>query len=298
MTLVNLEQLECIVEVARCGSLTRAAQNRLMTVAGVSRAISLLEQELNMQIFIRSRSGAVQTPEGELIIQKAKNILKEVQELRIEAQNYNGINNAKIRIGTIPGPMGLLVDVLVQLKKDYPGLQLEIIEGGTVDLLREVSDGSLDLAFILLSSMNEKYPDLYFEEIIEGGLVIGVSKQSPLAAKQSVTPDDLRNSSFVLYDDKYIANIVAQLGDTADVLFRTNHVEAIHRAVRENLAVTIATDFSLKGYPWIKAGADITMIPLLITDAKKHYLYGVRKAENTSHKVLNIFMNRVGQGIK
>ena len=295
---MNLEQLECIVEVAKCGSLTRAAQNRLMTVAGVSRSISLLEQELNMQIFIRSRSGAVQTPEGEMIIQKAKNILKEVQELRIEAQNYSGINNSKIRIGTIPGPMGLLVDVLTQLKKEYPGLQLEIIEGGTVDLIGEISAGNLDLAFVLLSNVNQKYPELYFEEIIEGGLVIGVSKQSPLAAKSRITLEDLRNSSFVIYDDKYIADIVSRLGETADILFRTNHVEAIHRAVRENLAITIATDFSLKGYPWIKPGGDITLIPLSIKDNKMHYLYGVRKAENSNNKVLNIFMNRVMQNFR
>ncbi|WP_058301748.1 LysR family transcriptional regulator [Gorillibacterium timonense] len=290
---MNLEQLECIVEVAKTGSLTRTAEARLMTVAGVSRAITLLEQELNMKIFVRSRSGAVQTPEGEMIIQKAKIILKEVQELRTEAQNYNQINNAKIRIGTIPGPITLLVEVLTQMKKEFPNLQLEIIESPTVELIHEVTNGSLDAALILLSNVNQKYPNLHFDEIMEGDIVIGVSKSSPLAAKQSVSPTELLPYSFVLYDDKYITKLVSVFGEPLDILFKTNQVEAIYKAVKENIAVTIATDYTIKGYPWMQDSMDIVMIPLNIPDLRKHYLYGVRTLENANHQVLDLFMKRV-----
>lgn len=290
---MNLEQLECIVEVAKSGSLTLAAQNRLMTVAGVSRAISLLEQELKMQIFIRSRNGTVQTPEGERIIQKAKNILKEVHELRTEAQNYNQINNAKIRIGTIPGPITLLVDVLTQLKKEFPNLQLEIIEGGTVELVRDLTNGTLDAALLFLSNVNQKYPELHFEEITEVKIVIGASSRSPLANKQSVTPAELLSCSFVLYDDKYVSNLVAQFGESVDILFRTNNIEAILKAIKENIAITVATDYALRG-----GNGDTVMIPLNIPNNKGHYLYAARTIENANHKVLNIFLNRVRQSIK
>ncbi|MNC11557.1 Hydrogen peroxide-inducible protein activator [compost metagenome] len=295
---MNLEQLECIVEVARSGSLTHAAHKRLMTVAGVSRAITLLEQELGMLIFNRSRRGAVPTPEGEMIIQKARNILKEVQELRTEAQNYTQINNAKVRIGTIPGPIALLVDVLTEMKKEFPNLQIEIIEDNTAGLMRDIQDGSLDAAFVLLSNDIEKYPDLYFDEIMEGNLVIGVSKHSPLAAKTSVTPAELLNYSFVLYDDKYVTKLVSQFGSSVDILFKTNQVEAIHKAVKEDIAITVATDFSLRGYPWIRASGDVVTLRLDVPTTKKHFFYAVRSADNANHKVLNIFLKRLEQYFK
>jgi len=85
---MNLEQLEYIVDVAKTKSLTKTAQNAHVTLSAVSQSISLLESELGVVLFNRSRGvGAVPTPEGQSIIGRAAEILTKLEALRTQANS-------------------------------------------------------------------------------------------------------------------------------------------------------------------------------------------------------------------
>ncbi|MVP01840.1 LysR family transcriptional regulator [Paenibacillus lutrae] len=290
---MNLEQLTYIVEVARCGSFTKAAQNCHITVTGISRSVSFLEQELGIRIFSRSRSGTVVTTEGNMIITKARGILNQIHELKSEAESYSEINHSKIRIATIPGPISLLIHVLIGLRKEFPRIQLEISEHGTDAVLEQVRMNISDIGFVLLNEDNlPRNEGLVFERLVKGNIVLGVSAHSPLASLPSVSLDNLAGLPFVLYNDPYIIDFIKDLNDSVDVLFTSNNIEAILKAVKEDMAVTLGPDYSFRANTMYENG-DVITLPLEMPSRKISYLWSVTSKENQSSKAAGIFVNRV-----
>lgn len=289
---MNIEQMEYIIEVAKCGSLTKAAENCHITVTGVSRAISLFEQEIGMRIFIRSRSGTTVTPEGQSIITKASRILKQIEELKSEAQSYREMNNAKLRISTIPGPISLLIDVITELKKEFPNSRIEIKENSTDAVIDDVKHERSDIGFFLLKEHHlPATSDLIFEPLMKDNMVLGVSVHSPLSNQSSVTLQDLKDYPFVLYNDPYIIAFVNTL-DKPDILFQSNNVEAILKAVKEDIAVTIGTDYSFRGYT-MSQNRGIVTIPFEISAEEPSYLWSVTSRNNTVSEAEHLFVKRV-----
>lgn len=83
---MNIDQLLYVVEVAKTGSITTAAENLHVTPAGVSQSISNLEKRLGITIFARSRKGSSPTLEGKATIKKAYEIISKYQELLEESK--------------------------------------------------------------------------------------------------------------------------------------------------------------------------------------------------------------------
>lgn len=156
---MNLEQCENIVEVAKIGSLTKAAQNRHITLSAMSQSITMLEAELGVTLFIRSRGQkAVPTAEGNTIISKANEVLMKVNELKEEAQIYSDTLSGHLKIATIPGPMHLMVKVISSFKADFPNVKIEIFEKGPKEILDNVLQDEMDIGLMVSP---EGMPDTY-----------------------------------------------------------------------------------------------------------------------------------------
>lgn len=246
---MNLEQLENIVEVAKIGSLTKAAQNRHITLSAISQSITLLETELGVTLFNRARGlRAVPTAEGQVIINKANEILMKVNELKDEAQNFNNTLSGHLRIATIPGPMHLLVKVISRFKEDFPNVKIEIFEKGPKEILDNVLHNEMDIGLMVSPEiMPDKQQGIEFERLMEGKIVVGVHPNSPLSLHTIITPEQLVGQTLVLYDDYYIQDYVkrylSQYGPV-NVLFVSNNTRAIENAVAGGIAITIGLDYS------------------------------------------------------
>ncbi|OKP81879.1 LysR family transcriptional regulator [Paenibacillus sp. P3E] len=246
---MNLEQIEYIVEVAKKGSFTKAAQDLHVTLSAISQSISLLETELGMTLFTRSRGlGAVPTIEGNQIIQKASEVLLKVNELKEEAKSCSNTLSGELKIATIPGPMHLLVDVVSSFKEDYPQVKIEIFEKGPREILNDLEHSNIDIGLIVLAEdFIERSEHLTFEKLLEGRMVVGVSKDSPLAFEKKITPEQLVGQPLVLYDDEdlwdHTKALISRFGQ-ANILFTTNNTKAIQNAVNRGLAITIGLEYS------------------------------------------------------
>ncbi|TNJ62632.1 LysR family transcriptional regulator [Paenibacillus hemerocallicola] len=245
---MNIDQLAYIVEVARVKSLSAASLNLHVTQSAISQAITGLEKELGIKLFVRSRAETVPTPEGRAILKKAQEVTRLIREIREEAENRAGTLRGRLRLGTLPAEMIALVQVVASLKQDHPHVHIEMSEKGSVDVMDDVRSGELDLGLV---AMPEDQPlllkDLKFERLYKGKLMIAAGRRSPLAARKSVTPQELREQLLVLYKDDYvewfIRDFTAQFGPPS-VLFKTNNAGAIQSALLEGIAVTVGHDFS------------------------------------------------------
>ncbi|OCT11886.1 LysR family transcriptional regulator [Paenibacillus pectinilyticus] len=245
---MNMEQLAYVVEVAKMNSLSAASQHLHMTLSALSQSISNLESELGVKLFTRSRQGTVPTPEGRVLIQKAAEVLDKVQELKDEAQSFTSTITGEIRIATIPGPMSLLVKTIASYKKDYPHVRIEISEKSSQDILNDIHHNHIDLGLIVrYEELEPSLVDLIFDQLVDARMVCCVSRNGKLALQESLKPTDILPVPLVLYQEDYVRWFVDQIALTygpADVLFTTNNTEAIKRALKEELAITLGLDYS------------------------------------------------------
>lgn len=294
---MNLEQCENIVEVAKIGSLTKAAQNRHITLSAISQSITLLESELGVILFTRSRGlKAVPTAEGQAIISKANEVLMKVNELKEEAQIYSNTLSGHLRIATIPGPMHLLVKVISNFKEDFPNVKIEIFEKGPKDILDHVLQNEMDIGLMVSpEGVSEKHQGIVFERLMEGKIVVGVHPNSPLALHTMIRPENLVGQTLVLYDDYYIQDYVKRYLSNVgpvNILFVSNNTRAIESAVAKGLAITIGLDYS-----FIKTSEsshqDMKTIELQSPDSHMIYFGSVVPAGKHASQIARRFINRL-----
>ncbi|WP_340397012.1 LysR family transcriptional regulator [Paenibacillus sp. FSL E2-0202] len=294
---MNLEQCENIVEVAKIGSLTKAAQNRHITLSAMSQSITMLEAELGVTLFIRSRGQkAVPTAEGNTIISKANEVLMKVNELKEEAQIYSDTLSGHLKIATIPGPMHLMVKVISSFKADFPNVKIEIFEKGPKEILDNVLQDEMDIGLMVSpEGMPDTYKGVKFERLMEGKIVVGVHPHSPLALNSILTPDQLVGQTLVLYDDPYIKDYVERYLSgygPINLLFVSNNTRAIENAVAEGLAITIGLDYSFLKISEMTS-AFMKTIELRSPDTRAKYSGAIVSASKQTSQTARRFINRL-----
>ncbi|MEH7349447.1 LysR family transcriptional regulator [Gottfriedia acidiceleris] len=288
---MNLEQLQYIIEVSKSGSLTLAAQKSHITLSAISQSISLLENELGVSLFTRSRGqSAIPTREGKVIIEKATEILMKVNELKEEANDFKNTLSGELRIATIPGPTHLLINTVSRFKQDFPNVKIEIFERGPNEIIENIQSHKIDIGLIVSEDLIPKNSGLIYERLLEGKMVVGVSSTSPLSFLKSLSPEKLQQETLILYDDPIIKNFVeeyiSKFGKT-NILFTTNNTVAIENAVRSGLGLTIGLDFS-----FLKNNGLVPIEIKLPNPLPVHYGW-VRHDGKFSSQAAKTFLNRL-----
>ena len=135
--------------------------------------MSSLEAEFGFSLFTRSRLGAVPTAEGQRILQKAYAILEQFQELKSEAEGYSNLLSGSLRIATVPVPLTLSIDAIIQFKRTSPD-QLEITEKATLDIIEDVKQNHADIGLIFVDdSTIHQHRGLHFGKLLESKFVVG-----------------------------------------------------------------------------------------------------------------------------
>lgn len=207
---MNLEQLIHVVELTKVKTLSQAAANLYISQPAISQSIANLEKELEIKLFHRTKSGTIPTDEGVAIIKKAHDVVKLIEEIRLEAAS------AKLTLS---------------------------------DSLRAVKEGKIDLGMLAIREGVLHDDSIVFESLWQGKMMVIAGKNSPFAARSSIKPEEMLQQSFVLYNDDYVHHFIndftKQYG-SVNVLFQSDYDIAIQSAVAEGLAISIGHDFSFK----------------------------------------------------
>ncbi|QQK77803.1 LysR family transcriptional regulator [Salicibibacter cibarius] len=261
---MNIEQLEYIVEVAKTRSISVASVNLHVSQSGISKSITNLEHELGVKIFTRSRMGAIPTETGLKLINNAYEVLIGIQKIEEEAKILNGeLSPGKLKLATIPSMlMTYLPKTLANFKKDYPYIQVEITEQGSLDIINDIEQNNVDIGLIVLI---EECKDHLNGTLVETEINVCVSKNSLLAYNEIITPKDLVNQPIVLYNSHlwerfFQKHLSGQKG--INILFSSNSTEVIKKTVAEGLSIGFSTDLALKGDQYVQKG-DIVPIPFV-----------------------------------
>lgn len=148
---MQFQQLLYFVAVAETRHFTRAAERVHVAQPSLSQQIKALERELGAELFSRARGNITLTDAGETLLPLARRILADADTARLEVQELAQLRRGRVRLGATPSICtGLLPDVLRAFHDAHPGIELLIEESGSLDLVRELARGALDLALIAL----------------------------------------------------------------------------------------------------------------------------------------------------
>lgn len=261
---MRLTQLFLLCEVAKYNSISMAAEHAFITQPAVSSAISKLEDELGAVLFKRTTSGAYPTDIGKVIIERARDILNQVEEIKQVANTAELSGN--LSVGIIPS-MGdkIIPNVLSHLKKKHPKININLSVEESIIILQNVLSNKLDLGIILLTE-DITGRDIYSEELFSDEFLIYVGKDSPLSAYESVSLKEALEYPVVAYNDEYtknnggITSIIKNYGEPK-VAFRFCNFELIKRVVSQGMAISFFPKFMSINDIYLRSG-EIKPIPI------------------------------------
>ncbi|MCM3113741.1 LysR family transcriptional regulator [Neobacillus sp. MER 74] len=297
---MNLEQIEYIIEVTKAGSLSKAANHLDITIPAISQSISNLEAELGIKLFHRSHLGASPTAEGQNIIDIANSVLSQIQLLKKAAMEYSNPQTNELRIASSPGLTSLIVDTLVNIKEDYPQLKLSITEKTISEIEADFQSNHIDVAIMILREELMQKRNLLKGLLLEGNLLLVVSKRSPFVLEKSITIEDLRQLPLVLYKDEILQKSIDEFERTygsLNILFWTNHSETIIKLVSEGFASTIAMDLSFER-SLIMQIANLAYVDLEVSCWESFHVGWVCLRDNHLTEPSKVFLTRLEHDLR
>ena len=201
------------VEVARLGSLNKAAESLMIAQPNISRSIKELEADLGITIFQRSAKGMVLTPDGEEFMDYARDILHRIDKIE---QSYRDGSHKKRKF-SISVPRACYISAAIaEFSKRIGEGDAEIYykETNSKKTIKKVLDGEYKLGIIRYCENYDKYYKNMLEEkglacelVAEFSYVLIMSKDNPLASKESIGYEDLSAYVEIAHADPYVPTL-------------------------------------------------------------------------------------------
>jgi LysR family hydrogen peroxide-inducible transcriptional activator len=196
---MTITQLQYVLAVAEHKNFTLAAEKCFVTQPTLSMQIQKVEEELDVQIFDRSKKPIQLTDIGLKIVNQAKNIVNEANRIQDIVEFEKGFVGGDFRLGIIPTIMPTLLPMFLgNFTKKYPKVKLIIEELNTDEIISRLNKGHLDAAIAATPLDEPKIKEivLYYEPF-----VAYIPSQHPLSLKSEVTSDDIENEELLLLKD-------------------------------------------------------------------------------------------------
>ena len=196
-------QLETFLCVAESGSFNKAAEKLYISPPAVIKQINLLEESLNLQLFVRTHRGLKLTEAGKSLCQDAKYIIQYCKDSVTRARNAMQQTEQVIRIGTSPmTPAQVLVDLWPKVQKYCPNIKFQLIPfDNTPENAREILGNlgtNIDVVAGLFDETMLALRKCSGLELSREPICCAVSIHHPLARKESLTVQDLYGQNLML----------------------------------------------------------------------------------------------------
>ncbi|UJF31600.1 LysR family transcriptional regulator [Paenibacillus hexagrammi] len=246
---MELRQLQYFVKVARKQHVTQAAEEMHVAQSAVSRQIHLLEEELGVSLFVQKGRNLHLTSVGQLFLSRVEGILTDLERAVGEIHEFLDPEAGEIRIG-FPHSLviHLLPSVIAAFKKDHPNVKFRLRQGTYNSLIRDVSKGELDLAFI--SPFPESHDYVTGEILLTEELFAILPPNHILADYNSIRLQQLKDDSFVMFSEEYtlrsiVMEACVKAGFTPKIEFEGEETDTIRGLVAAGMGVSLLPSMAL-----------------------------------------------------
>jgi len=254
---MNTSFLNTFVAVVDCGSMAAAARKLNITPAAVAQQTRTLERQIGAPLIRRSGHTVAVTEAGARIMDRARNLLRDVSD--IHAVAIDDALGGELRIGAGGTALtGIVPDILSRVINKFPEVNMSIRTGLSIDLHRAVESGELDAAFVLEApfALNKT---VNWRLIREEPLIV----LAPKGMSQCDPHELLASQPLIRYDRNWwgghqVDEYLREAGIVPIERFELNSLHAIAVMVDRGLGVALVPDWSP---PWPE-DLDLVRLPL------------------------------------
>lgn len=243
---MKLQQLKYLLAIVDNGlNITAAAEKLFTSQPGVSKQLKLLEEELGLQLFVRKgKSLGGITPAGGQVIERARLIMQEAENIRSLASDYYHEEEGTLSIATTHTQARyVLPDVIREFRDRYPHVGLNLHQGTSEQIADMV--GNNDIDFAIATGSHELFRDLLLVPSFHWDRKIIVPSDHELTKiDRKLTLQDLAKFPLVTYVFSFggqssLKRAFADEGLDPDVVFTARDADVIKTYVRMGLGVGI-----------------------------------------------------------
>jgi len=246
---VNLRALSYFVKLAELRHFSKAAEACHVSQPTLSTQIRRLEEELGVQLIERAPRNVMLTPVGAEIARRARQVLRDVDEIRASAERSRDPSAGVLRVGLFPtlAPY-LLPHVIPGLRTAYPNLRLQLYEEKTADILDMLHAGELDAGLLALPIPDE---GLMTWELFEEPFVLAAPEEHTLAQQKRLSEADLAGQELLLLEDGHCLRdqaleVCRLAGAREKVDFHATSLETLRQMVAAGAGITLLPTLAIK----------------------------------------------------
>jgi LysR family hydrogen peroxide-inducible transcriptional activator len=241
---MTITQLKYVLAVAEQQNFTKAAQKTFVTQPTLSMQIQKLEDELDIQIFDRTKKPIQLTAIGNKIVSQARSIVNEAERMQDIVDQDKGYIGGEFKLGIIPTIMPTLLPMFLKnFTNRYPKVQLKIEEHTTENIISKLIEGHLDAAIAATPLSHEKVKErvLYYEPFVGY-----IPENHRLSGVKKINRTDLDIDDILLLEDGHcfregVLNLckASQLHPHDNFQLQSGSFETLIKLSNEGLGMTL-----------------------------------------------------------
>ena len=253
---MEIRQVRYFVMVAQTGSFSQAAKELFISQSTLSQQIQQLENEVGVKLLERNTRKVTLSEYGQEFLPYAKNLIYDAEACLGSIMDVRNMATGKLVIGVTYTFSSVMVDVLKEFIRDYPGIRLSIRTALMEELMDMLERNEIDLA--LSYDPGHKYDNIESSELFRSGICVIARDTHPLAQKVSISLEELSRLKLALpvsgmqARDKF-DSVLAEKGIKMNIAVEVNDMQILQKLVRDTELVTVFSRNAIKNSVGLKA---------------------------------------------
>ena len=263
---MELKQLEYFRAIVDAGTISGAARELHMTQPPLSYQIKMLEEELQVPLFLRGKKKITLTEAGKTLYEQAENLLMLTDIAKREV--IKSSQSATLHIGMTPSTVAMMSDYLLRFSTKYPNVHFDVHEGSTFTLKEQLENRMIDLTTlrtpIALKGCESR-------TLLKENLLAMATQDSPLLkGRSSIRLEELSRQPLILSHRyrKYMLSAFERAGLICDIYFACEDARTAMTMAEKGLGIAILPasmqNLSQKLKPCTISNADLCTEILLV----------------------------------
>ncbi len=246
---MELRQVEMFLEAADRRSITSAAQALYVAQPSVSAQIGALERELGYPLFDRLPRGVRLTEVGRAVLPHARQIMRQVAEIRDSIDALAGLQRGRLVLGTMPTVTAHLIPTVIKAFRDaFPAIDLRVVEASASVVLEELAAHRLDVAVVTGAQPG---PQVDVAPLMTEELYAIVPVDDPLAEREEIDLRELQDRPFVVLESGFsLRNVLYEIcsgaGFSPRIAQEMSSIQGIKGLVEIGMGVSLAPRMSVE----------------------------------------------------
>lgn len=275
----RLKKLRAFCQVAKYGSVTKAAERLFASQPTISLQIQALEREMDVTLFERNGPKITLTAEGRVLYELSEPLVQSVDHLHETFSAHCGnLSTGELSIAAGESTiLYILPEPVRKFTKQYPGIKIRLANETGRDGLEMLRNNDIDIA---IGSMLEIPEDIDYEPVVTYNPVLIAPKNHPLSKVKDINLSDITPYGLILPPRhlstwRIVKMVFAQHNINYTVALEAGGWEVIKRYVKIGMGISIVTDVCITE----QDKEDLTIIPLDKYFPKRSYGIVTRKGK-------------------